>query len=204
MIPKVIHYIWLGRGPKPIIIQKCISSWYTRLEGYRIQCWNEENLDLTHPYLVDCIEKKLYAFAADFIRFKVLSCYGGIYLDTDIEVIGTFDKLLNLTSFIGYEDERIRTPAAGVIGASPNAEFLGHMVSYYSSLGGVLPVTVCSAIQSVISRTKIVDLTILPQRYFYPYNPYGSSPYVRHLPLMAADIQNDTIAIHHWNKSWKL
>ena len=203
MIPKTIHYIWLGKKAKPIAIQKCISTWYSKLEGYRIQCWNEDNLDLSHPFLASCIDQKLYAFAADFIRFQVLLKHGGIYLDTDMEIIGTFEPLLNLSSFIGLEDERMMRPSAAAIGCIPNAKFPAMMVEYYDSLTQNNSIIVCDAILSVIKASPIFDLTILPQKLFYPYNPYSSSAYQKSLPLMASDITPDTVAVHHWQKSWR-
>ena len=185
------------------MIQKCISSWYANLEGYYIQCWNEDNLDLSHPYLASCIDQRLYAFAADFIRFKVLMMYGGIYLDTDVEVLGRFDSLLDLVSFIGCEDDRRKRPNAAVIGCVPNASFSSRMTEFYELLDQNNSIIVCDAISRVIKDGHVHDLTILPQRFFYPYNPYSSCAYQKDLPLMASEITSETVAIHHWQKSWK-
>lgn len=204
MIPKTVHYIWLGKKPKPIIVQKCIRSWYLKLRGFRIQCWNEDNLDLSHPFVSSCMERKLYAFAADIIRFQVLLIHGGIYLDTDMEVIESFDPFLRLVSFIGFEDDRAKRPSAGVIGGEANNLFCKKMVEYYDLLDISKPPIICDAIESVIKDSPICDLAILPQRTFYPYNPYSSHACHKQLPLMASDIAKDTVAVHHWQKSWRI
>jgi len=200
MIPKIIHYVWLGRKAKPIFVQRCIASWYTFLKGYDIRCWNEDNLDLSHPYLVDSMDKRKYAFAADYVRFKVLSEHGGIYLDTDMEVLRRFDDLLNLNSFIAYEDTRTRRPSAGVIGSKPNSDIASKMIEYYSSQNHCQSVIICDVMRDAINK-GVNDLTILPQETFYPYNPYSTNPRQRGMQLMASDLSENCFGIHHWQVS---
>jgi mannosyltransferase OCH1-like enzyme len=129
--------------------------------------------------------------------------YGGIYLDTDVEVLGRFDSLLDLVSFIGCEDDRRKRPNAAVIGCVPNASFSSRMTEFYELLDQNNSIIVCDAISRVIKDGHVHDLTILPQRFFYPYNPYSSCAYQKDLPLMASEITSETVAIHHWQKSWK-
>ena len=94
MLPKVIHYCWFGGAKKPKLVRDCIKSWRNHLTDYEIIEWNESNCDLSHPFLNKCFELKKWAFVSDYIRLKVLYENGGIYLDTDMIVIKTFDNLL--------------------------------------------------------------------------------------------------------------
>ena len=201
MIPKLLHYIWLGRAPRPLLVQKCISTWYKVFPGYQIICWNEDNLSLDHPYLIDCNKSGKLAFAADFLRFQILEKYGGIYLDTDMEVIKNLDDFLNLNSFIGYEDESRERPGAAIVGSVPHSDFCTKMVAYYLSRTKNDSVIVCDVMSQIIN-SGVVDLSILSEHIFYPFNPYSFNQSKTRLSLMACDIKDDTFTIHHWFKSW--
>ena len=107
MIPKKIHYCWFGRGEKPKLAQKCIKSWKKYCSGYEIIEWNEDNFDINlNPYTKMCYEQKKYAFLSDYIRLVVVYRHGGIYLDTDVEIIKPFDDLLDCEAFFGFENEQ--------------------------------------------------------------------------------------------------
>lgn len=104
MIPKTIHYVWLGRKPKPKKIQKCIASWRRFCPDYEIKEWNETNFDVnSHPFVKEAYEANNYAFASDVIRLVVLYEYGGIYVDADVEFLKPIDDLLDNEAFIGFE-----------------------------------------------------------------------------------------------------
>lgn len=96
---KIIHYVWLG-GEKSKLAKYCIRTWKRNLPDWKIIEWNENNFDTKkYPFVLEAIEKKKYAFAADFIRLKVLEQYGGVYMDTDVEVIHDFSRFLH-ASFV--------------------------------------------------------------------------------------------------------
>ena len=97
MIPKIIHYCWFGGKELPNLAEKCIASWKKQLPDYKIICWSEENFDIDNsvPYLKEAYSKKKFAFVSDYVRLYALYNYGGIYLDTDVEVIRDFSPLLN-------------------------------------------------------------------------------------------------------------
>lgn len=103
MIPKVIHYCWFGKNKKSEIIKKCIKSW-DRLSEYKIVEWNEDNIDISeNQYLKEAFNRKMWAFVSDYIRLKVLYEYGGIYLDTDVEIKKNFsDDFLNNDLFLSF------------------------------------------------------------------------------------------------------
>lgn len=103
-IPKTIHYCWFGRSEKPDIVKRCIKSWRRILKDYEIKEWNEDSFDInSNNFVRQAYENKKYAFVSDYVRVYALYNYGGIYLDTDVEVIQNFDKYLEDDSFWGFE-----------------------------------------------------------------------------------------------------
>ena len=106
MIPKIIHYCWFGGKPFPSAVQKCIDSWKKYLPDYEIREWNETNYDLDKcKFAKEAYDQKKWAFVTDFVRLDVVYQYGGIYFDTDVEVIKSFDDLLNNKAFLGFDDD---------------------------------------------------------------------------------------------------
>lgn len=104
MIPKIIHYCWFGRGPLPELAQKCIASWKKYLPDYEIKEWNEDNFDVNIiPYTAEAYQAKKYAFVSDYARFWIMYHYGGIYFDTDVEVIRPMDDIVANGNFMGFE-----------------------------------------------------------------------------------------------------
>ena len=104
MIPKIIHYCWFGRNPLPESAKKCIDSWRKFLPDYEIKEWNEDNFDVNIiPYTQQAYEAKKYAFVSDYARFWILYHHGGIYFDTDVEVIRPMDDIIEKGPFMGRE-----------------------------------------------------------------------------------------------------
>lgn len=107
MIPKIIHYCWFGRGEKPELAKKCIASWRKFCPDFEIREWNEDNCDyLAMPFMAEAYAAKNYAFVSDVMRLIVLEQYGGVYFDTDVEVLRDITPLLNDEGFIGFENDR--------------------------------------------------------------------------------------------------
>lgn len=104
MIPKKIHYCWFGRGEKPKLAKKCIDSWKKYCPDYEIIEWNEDNFDINlNSYTKWCYDNRKYAFLSDYVRLWVVNQNGGIYFDTDVEVIRNIDFLLDDQAFFGFE-----------------------------------------------------------------------------------------------------
>ena len=104
MIPKIIHYCWFGGNPLPASAQKCIASWRKYFPDYEIWEWNEDNFDvIIIPYTCEAYSVKKYAFVSDYVRFWVLYQYGGLYFDTDVEVIRPMDDIVECGAFMGIE-----------------------------------------------------------------------------------------------------
>lgn len=158
MIPKIIHYIWLGGNPKSKLIRMCIKSWKKYLPDFEIKEWNETNFNIdAYPYVKDAINKKKYAFAADYIRLKVLKDWGGVYLDTDVLLFTSISPLLNCSFFSGKEIFSDITKSqhlidkngnvdwnkakningfgimASIIGAEPNHPVIQELLRHYDS-----------------------------------------------------------------------
>ena len=118
MIPKVIHYCWFGRNPLPPFAVKCIESWKKFLPGYEIKEWNEDNFDVNIiPYTQEAYEARKYAFVSDYARFYILYHHGGIYFDTDVEVIKSIDDIIERGAFMGCENEA--KPGATALAVAP-------------------------------------------------------------------------------------
>lgn len=104
MIPKVIHYCWFGGNPLPDSAKKCISSWRKYLPDFEIKVWNERNFDVKSiPYTREAYRLKKFAFVSDYARMWILYNYGGIYFDTDVEVIKPFNDIILRGNFMGFE-----------------------------------------------------------------------------------------------------
>ena len=104
MIPKIIHYCWFGRNPLPPLAEKCIASWREFLPDYEIKEWNEDNFDVNiNPYTAEAYKAKKYAFVSDYARFWILYQYGGLYFDTDVEIIKSIDDIVERGPFMGCE-----------------------------------------------------------------------------------------------------
>lgn len=104
MIPKTIHYCWFGGNPLPESAQKCIASWRKYLPDYEIKEWDESNFDVNSiPYTRDAYATKKYAFVSDYARFWILYHYGGIYFDTDVQVLKSMNDIIERGNFMGRE-----------------------------------------------------------------------------------------------------
>ena len=104
MIPKIVHYCWFGRGEKPKLAEKCIKSWHRYCPDYKFIEWNEDNYDiaLAPVFVQDAVKAKKWAFAVDYIRYQVIYEHGGIYFDTDVEVLKNFDSFRRNKAFFFF------------------------------------------------------------------------------------------------------
>ncbi len=133
MIPKKIHYVWVGGKEKPADIQRCMATWKNHLSDYEIIEWNEQNFDLnSHPFIKAAYAAKKWAFVSDYIRAKVIYEQGGIYLDTDVLILDNFDKFLSHAAFVGFENHD--HPFTAVFGAEKGHPFIKKMLDYYDTL----------------------------------------------------------------------
>lgn len=201
MIQKKIHYIWLGKNKKDRASQICINSWKTILKSYEIIEWNEDNLPLdfianNNRFFYFCRKYKLWAFMSDYLRLWVLYNEGGIYMDTDVQVIKSFDDLLQKKMFLGYElNDYIGT---GIIGAEKGNLLIKELLDFYENQIWKVdfyqnPLIFSNVLKERNSLHRYCD--IMEKEYFSPYNPnkdYGNDI-----------VQTEkTYTIHWFNANW--
>ena len=134
MIPKIIHYCWFGRGEKPELAKRCIASWEKFCPDFEIREWNEDNCDyLAMPFMAEAYAAKKYAFVSDVMRLVVLEQYGGVYFDTDVEVVRDISPLLNDEGFIGFENDQF-VNSGQVMAAVPHQSVVQAMIAAYRPL----------------------------------------------------------------------
>ena len=135
MIPKIIHYCWFGRGEMPELVLRCIDSWKKCLPDYTLQLWSEDNFDIASAprYVQEAYAAKKYAFVSDYVRLWALEREGGVYLDTDVEVLRTFDSLLSDIAFIGLEESKALLPGTCVMGCEAHCSWVKDMLTTYDN-----------------------------------------------------------------------
>ncbi|MES2622914.1 MAG: glycosyltransferase [Patescibacteria group bacterium] len=131
MIPKKIHYVWVGGKELPEMAKKCLASWKEKLPDFEIIRWDETNSPMDNAYVKAMYDQKLWAFVSDYIRFWVLEKEGGIYLDTDTLVLKNFDDKLLHTTFFGYTPDGYI--GCGVIGAAAHDSFIQDILAHYNN-----------------------------------------------------------------------
>lgn len=194
MIPKIIHLCWLSGDPYPSLIKRCLDSWSKNLPDYEIKIWNTETFDIdSNLWIKQAYSVKKYAFAADYIRFFALYNYGGIYLDADVEVLKSFNNLLNKPYFLG--EEAGGDVEAAVIGAEKGLDWVKECLDYYNDRPFIRtdgsydlrPVPLL-----INSKVKKYNLNVLPYTSFSPkdYN------------IGKIDITEDSYCIHHFDGKW--
>lgn len=131
MIPKIIHYVWVGDEPKSELIKECIATWRKHLPGFKIIEWNEHNFDMhENSYIEQAYAARKWAFVSDYIRVRALYEHGGIYLDTDVRVLADLSPLLKDRAFIGFENSNYLS--AAIFGAEKRHPLLKDMLNYYA------------------------------------------------------------------------
>lgn len=139
MIPKIIHYCWLSGDPVPAKLQKCMESWKKHLPDYEIMLWNFDRFPKDQSaWVAQAFDNRKYAFAADYIRLYALYKYGGIYLDMDVEVLKTFDPLLQLHTMLCWQKGTDGLEVA-TFGAEKGATWIADCLSYYDGRNFAMP-----------------------------------------------------------------
>ena len=181
MIPKKIHYCWFGRKELPEKAKRCIESWKKYCPEYELVEWNEDNTNISlNPYTQWCYDNKKFAFLSDYIRLIVIEEYGGIYFDTDVEVIRAFDDLLDFKAFFGFETNEFVNTGVG-FGAEAHNPIVEQMIREYEPLlDGKHGVIGCPHLNTnallkfgLKQNGKLQNLdnaVVFPVEYFNPYD----------------------------------
>lgn len=212
MIPKIIHYCWFGRGKKNEIIIKCIESWKRILPDYQIVEWNEDSFDIEMNHFVkEAYDAKKWAFITDYVRLYALNKFGGIYLDSDVEVLRPLDRFLDHRAFSGFEDNNLIP--TGIMASEKEHPWILKLLMYYDNRhfikdNGQLDMRPNTKIISEISEKYFGyesekanandylvlkdDLHIYPWYFFCPKSHLDGR----------VNLKDDSYTIHHFNGSW--
>lgn len=207
MIPKIIHYCWFGRGEMPELALKCIDSWHKYMPNYEYKLWTEDNFDInSNLYVKEAYESKKYAFVTDYVRLYALYNNGGIYMDTDVEVLKPYDDLLSLTGFTGYEGSKHHPPVTGTIASIARGEWVKEQLSFYDIARFIRPDGSLDLTTNTVRISEIMKhggfisdgtkkeykgMTIFPTDYFCPRQTTGEILY-----------SENTYCDHHFMGSW--
>lgn len=221
MIPKIIHYCWFGSGKMPKLAKKCIKSWKRYCPDYEIKEWNENNFDVNIiPYVQEAYRVKKYAFVSDYARFWILYHYGGLYFDTDVEMVKPIDGIISRGSFMGcenevrdahnaqYNDKEILYVNPGLgLGCCSNLTLFREILDYYQNIhfinedGTLNQHTVVEYTTNILNRyglkktngiQECAGITIYPKDFFCPLS-WDDEP---------SKFTENTVTIHHFAGSW--
>ena len=206
MIPKIIHYCWFGRGEKPELAKKCIASWKKFCPDFEIREWNEDNFDIhCCSYVEEAYASKKYAFVTDYVRLYAMYTCGGIYMDTDVEVVRPLEEFLTCKAFSGFESTRY--VPTGIMASEKGVPIIHELLDYYTDKhflnddGSQDTTTNCVPITNIMlshglelngKLQTVAEFTFYPSDYFCPFE--NETGVLRRT--------NNTAAIHWFNKSW--
>ena len=206
-IPKVIHYCWFGKGKMPPLAEKCIASWKKHCPDYEIVCHNEDNFDISeNRYAKEAYDAGKWAFVSDYVRLKVLYENGGIYLDTDVEIIKPIDDLIKENGYMGFDDNGVISTGLGFACEKGN-ELVKILLADYDDISFVRPdgsfdITPCpdrntkTMVKLGLDLDKqnqmFMGIHMLPEDYLCPMKYYTGKKI----------ITENTYSIHHFCASW--
>lgn len=201
-IPKIIHYCWFGGKTLPKSAVKCINSWKKFFPDYEIKEWNESNFDVNMiPYTKEAYAAKKYAFVSDFVRFWVLHEHGGVYFDTDVEVIRPMVDIIENGAYFGMENKTAINPGLGMA-APAGHPFYKWYIDYFSDkhFTSEQPSMVPVVSRDMRNRGWKTDctiqtidgITIYPPDFFCPQAMMGA-------PI---NLTENTRSIHHFDATW--
>lgn len=207
-IPKVIHYCWFGKNQKSKLVEKCIDSWKKFCPDFKIVEWNEDNYDISkNRYMKEAYDSKKWAFVSDYARLDILYNYGGVYLDTDVELIRRIDfDQIGEKGFFSLEGDKIATGLGFAV--QKNDELLNELLQLYNDRSffkedNSLDVTTCVIsnepifkkhfkIKNYNKKSEIENYTIFPNEFFCPFNYITGE----------MNITKNTIGIHWYGATW--
>lgn len=207
MIPKIIHYCWFGKGEMSQEAKRCIGSWTRLLPDYELRLWNENNFDISsNPYTEEAYECRKFAFVTDYVRLYALKEFGGVYMDTDVEVIKSIDGFLSLPAFSGFEDDT--NIPTGLMASEKNGRWVSELLEYYRDRHFILPDGKVDTKTNVVIITEhmltkgfrpngeyqLVDETVA----FYPKDFFCA----KSQKTGKVTITANTHTIHHFAGSW--
>lgn len=209
MIPRIIHYCWFGENPLPQSAQRCIASWRKFMPNCEIREWNEQNFDVNaHPYTRAAYAAGKYAFVSDFARYKILEEWGGIYFDTDVEMVAYIDDLLQLSAFMGLEDVQPPTVSSGLVMAvEAHHPITQEMLDFYDAqakddstamldtgivVSGMTEIFIRHGFVRENRYQEVAGVALYPSEYFDPMD--NATGRIKLTP--------NTRTIHRYDRTW--
>lgn len=220
-IPKVIHYCWFGGNPLPESAKKCIGSWRKFLPDYEIKEWNESNYDVRKiPYIHEAYEAKKYAFVSDYARFDILYHHGGIYFDTDVQVIKPMDEIIAKGAFMGREagswmkaygrPNGLAVAPGLALGAEAGHPLYKEFLDVYKTLqfrladGSLNTKTICWHVTEILLRYGLTDNNGAVEQiagvWIYPADVFCPMDHTKGNYVKIAD---NTVSIHLYDATWR-
>ncbi len=206
MIPKTIHYCWFGKNPYSKLMNHCIKTWKEHLTDYEFIEWNEDNFDInSNKYVSEAYSAKKWAFVSDYVRLWAIYNYGGVYLDTDVEVLKSLNDLLDNKAFTGFENSL--SMVTGIIASEKHNQIIETLLKDYDERTFILQngeFDLTTNTKTITNQLKEIgflsdntlqvkdNFTLYPKDYFCPKD--GLSGF--------CNITKNTYVIHHFNGSW--
>ena len=203
----MIHYCWFGRGEMPELARSCIASWHKYMPGYEYKLWSEDNFDIdSNQYVKEAYDARKFAFVSDYVRLYALYNEGGLYLDTDVEVLKPFHPLMQLSGFIGFEGSKHHPVGTGTIACLPKGEWVTEQLQSYkdahfiNSDGTYDIMTNPIRISRIMAKNGFIqngeeqdykDMHIFPTDFFCPRQTTGEF-----------FLTDNTYCDHHFMGSW--
>lgn len=206
-IPKIIHYCWFGRNPLPSLAIDCIASWKKHLPEYQIMEWNEDNFPFHEfRFAQEALDARKFAFVSDVCRLYALKKMGGVYMDTDVEVIKSLNYFLSHAAFSGFEnDDFVPT---GIMASESNGIWVSELLDYYTDRSFIR----LDGSFDMVSNTYIITQLMLEKGFvmnnklqeidnyvtFYPNDFFCPKSY----KTGKIELTSNSCCIHHFAKSW--
>lgn len=209
MIPRILHYIWFGNHPLTPLTEQCLSSWQEHMPDWTIMRWDESNFNIAAAplYVRQAYEARKFAFVSDYVRLWALEKFGGVYMDTDVEILRPLGELMELPAFTGYEASVANAPVTGLMASAPHGVWVREQLAYYEGKHFVLPDGTLDMTTNTITIANIMvaggfvingkyqvyknDMHVFPVDYFCPLTS-----------TRVLKLTKNTYCIHHFAGSW--
>lgn len=206
MIPKIIHYVWVGNAPKSDLILKCIESWKKYCPDYQIKEWNNDDVaKIDNQYVKEAFECKKWAFVSDYLRLYALKTMGGFYFDSDLEITQSIDKFRKELFVTGYENWKgLYSPITALMGAEKENKLICDLLTEYDNLHFIVD----GKMDQTTNTKRITNYFESNFKLKKPYNGKnktilcdGHIVYPSHF-FCTPEKNKENYSIHHFNGSW--
>lgn len=210
-IPKILHYCWFGGGALNALAEECLASWKAALPDWQIKRWNETNFSIANAplYVRQAYEARKFAFVSDYVRLWALEQYGGVYVDTDVKVLKSYEPLLKDTAFIGLEESKANLPGTCVMGCEAHCKWVKDMLALYDDIEFVKPDGSLDLTTNVVRLGQYLQTKgFIPSSKGQYIEEYGLRIYTHDYfsPITSTRVMRktkNTYSIHYFAESWR-